>query len=365
MGRFELRRLKKYQTGGTTDRMELAIPVPKSPSGKIHRVCPSPCCLPGPFQFGDAPDGRILRDLHRSLVRRRLNTPGTTCPYCGRDDDDRAFNDPRDLEYAKRLVRWAAAEDAKDAFREMFRNFGRSLPRSGPISVKVETSTSHSPQPFFYREDLLREVSCDICSRSYGVYAAALFCPDCGARNIHVHFRREVELVIQQIEVARKTEESGNGELAYRLLGNAHEDVLTALEAYHKVIYKFLVAKRVTDPETVNKLCSKKHIGNAFQNVERGRGLYERFSFDPYGKLTPDEIECLNLNVHKRHVLGHNLGMADEAYAEVVSRTKKVGETVPVLADEVARFASVCEAVIVRLEEESPEFLPPNPIESE
>jgi hypothetical protein len=361
MGDINFKRLERYKTGGTADRMNLAVPLPKSPSGKIQRTCPSPSCVPGLFQLGPSADGRSIEDRHRPLVRRSPNIPGTTCPYCGTDGEDSSFRDPRDIEAAKKLVRWAATEDVRDAFRDMFRNFGRNLPRGGPISVKVSSSSTPTPQPLFFREDLLREVACDICSRTYGVYAAALFCPDCGARNIHVHFKRELELIHQQIEVVRKTEEVGNRELAYRLLGNAHEDVLTAFEAYHKAIYKFLVRRREADPEAVKKLCSKKHIGNCFQNIERGRALYERFAFDPYAALTPDALECLTLNIHKRHVLGHNLGMADESYTEVASSGKKVGQNVPVLANEIARFAAICEAVIVRLEEESPEFLPPTP----
>lgn len=359
MGDIEFRRLKRFRTGGTSQRMELSIPVPKSPTGKRHQVCPSPNCVPGAFQLGEGSAAHTLNEEHRGLVRRISGTPGMTCPYCGTDDLDQAFVDPRDVEAAKRLAVWAAKEDVKDAIRDMVQGFAKGFPKRGPISVKFSTSNSHTPQPFFYRNDLLREVSCDICTRSYGVYAAALFCPDCGARNIHVHFEREIELINQQIAFARQVEESGNGELAYRLLGNAHEDVLTALEAYHKAIYQFLVRKRVSDPETVEKLCSKKKIGNAFQSVERGRDLYQRFDYDPYGNLQSEELECLHLNVHKRHVIGHNLGVADEAYASnVVSRSEKVGETVPVLADDIARFAYICKAVIVRLEEESPEFLP-------
>lgn len=359
MNRFEFQRLRKYQTGGTHERMELSIPIPKSPTGKIHRVCPAATCIPGPFQMGGASESIAIQEKHYALMRRQPHTNGTTCPYCGTDDEDQKFNDPRDLVDVKRFAKWAAVEDAKDAFRNMFRDFGRGLPRGGPISAKFTSNPSHTPPPFFYREDLLREVTCDICSRSYGVYAAAIFCPDCGARNIHVHFRREVELINQQIGVSRKTGEDGNGELAYRLLGNAHEDVLTALEAYHKTIYKFLVRKRVADPQEVQKLCSKKHVGNAFQSIDRGRRMYARFGIDPYVRLASDELESLNLNVHKRHVLGHNLGMVDEAYIEVVSRSERVGRTVSVLADEVTRFASICEAVVIRLEEECPEFLPP------
>jgi len=38
-----------------------------------------------------------------------------------------------------------------------------------------------------------------------------------------------------------------------------------------------------------------------------------------------------DLNIHKRHVLGHNLGMADESYTELAIGGEKVGQNVPVL----------------------------------
>jgi flagellar biosynthesis/type III secretory pathway ATPase len=60
--------------------------------------------------------------------------------------------------------------------------------------------------------------------------------------------------------------------------------------------------------------------------------------------------------VEKRHVLGHNLGMIDESFTEF-AQAGKSGETVPLLADEVTRFAAVCRSVIVGLEEGNAEFL--------
>jgi hypothetical protein len=96
---------------------------------------------------------------------------------------------------------------------------------------------------------------------------------------------------------------------------------------------------------------AKKHIRNAFQRIDGGRSLYGRFNFDPYAALSSDEIERLDLNIQKRHVLGHNLGMADEAYTEVAKSGEKEGQNVRVLADDITQFAAVCEKVIVRLEE--------------
>src|SRR4051794_89309 len=97
MSEFRFRRLERFRTGGTDDQMYLAVPPPKSPTGKIHRVCPA-SCVPGLFQLGLCPDGRSIQEQHRSLVRRNPNTAGTTCPYCGTDGDDSSFTDPRDIE---------------------------------------------------------------------------------------------------------------------------------------------------------------------------------------------------------------------------------------------------------------------------
>ena len=278
-----------------------------------------------------------------------------TCPYCGSDapDDDYTFEE--DVEAAIEHVKWAAIEDVRDIVSDMISDLNHRF-QSGPLSCEVSSHPTYSAPPVVWRQDLLRALTCDICSRSYGVYAAALFCPDCGARNIHVHFRREVQLVNQQIELARKAENDGDGELAYRLLGNAHEDVLSAFEAYHKVIYRFLVRRRL--PAQAEELCSKKAVGNRFQNIQRGRDLYAKFGFDPYASLTEDDLKFLGVNIEKRHVLGHSLGMIDDSYADL-TQDGRPGETVPLLADDISRFASICESVIVWLEEQSPDFLPP------
>ena len=120
-----------------------------------------------------------------------------------------------------------------------------------------------------------KRMTCDICHRSYGVYAASLFCPDCGGRNIHVHFRREIQLIGQQIDLARKIGEDGDRKLAYRLLCNAHEDVLTAFEAYHKVIYRFLLKRRL--PAEADALARKRRSAIGFRTF-RGDGNFTRNS---------------------------------------------------------------------------------------
>src|SRR5256885_975016 len=81
----------------------------------------------------------------------------------------------------------------------MPQDFNSQQPSGGFISVRMDLKRSHRPKPLAIREDLLRDLECGICRRSYGVYAIALFCPDCGGPNLALHFQREVQLVREQI----------------------------------------------------------------------------------------------------------------------------------------------------------------------
>lgn len=345
MNDIRFRRLEQRGARRSGDRVELAMELPRTPKGMEMRRCPREECTPRLFQLGDVgAEGEWTGD--EKQLHRAPHSAGTTCPYCGHDaDDDHDFVDPRDIEALTEWFKWAALEDATDAFGDMLENVGRGLPRRGPISIEVKTNRRTRPEPRIWREDLLRDLTCAVCSRRYGVYAIALFCPDCGAPNLSVHFKRECELIDQQIELARQAE---NPELSFRLLGNAHEDVVTALETYLKTVYRYLVRKRFQNGEAA-KLTSSKSVGNAFQNIGRARERFERLEIDPFGTLDEDDLAYLRLNIEKRHVLGHNLGLADERYAEVASAAQP-GQTVVLLAYEVSRFAQLAARVVAALE---------------
>jgi hypothetical protein len=169
-------------------------------------------------------------------------------------------------------------------------------------------------------------------------YAISLFCPDCGAPNIHLHFAREAELAREQVELAGKLGPERQ-ELAYRMMGNAHEDVLTAFEATLKTVYLYKVAARET------AAADAKPVGNAFQNIERGRKRFAEFDFDPFGDLSSDALAVLTLNIQKRHVIGHNLGVADATFAEHAGEAR-LGETVPLVGDDILQFAGICQLVV-------------------
>lgn len=345
----KFRRLEKHRTGGTDDKMELSIPLPRTSSGKSYRLCKNEECVPRLFLLADNTNSLEIKKEFKGMIKRIPGEPGTTCPYCGLDGDDQDFIHPADIESAQKYVEWAAVQDMEDQVVKILKGLETRNRSSSGISIKVNVEKSRRFPPHVWREDLLRNLSCDICGREYGVYAIALLCPDCGAPNIHVHFQRELELVEKQIELAGNVDENDQ-ELAYRLLGNAHEDILTAFETYLKAIYKYLIIQRFPKEEA-DKLVGKKAIGNAFQNIERGSKLFNILGLNLYKDLLESDIEFLKLNIDKRHVVGHNLSIADEAYSTTADK-EDPGTTVTLLSDEMNKFGQICFSIVKGLEVE-------------
>jgi hypothetical protein len=247
-------------------------------------------------------------------------------------------------------------EDVGEWAEALAKEFNRSVGNlGGLLSVEMSVSRSHRSPPHPWREDLLRSMACHVCARPYGVYAIAYYCPDCGAANVATHFRREVALIIAQIDIAEATEAEGNRELAYRLLGNAHEDVVTAFETYLKSCFRLVAGKRWS-PSRLEELAPELR-GNPFQNLNRSRDIYAHLGLQLFQPLVESERDTLELNFDKRHILGHNLGMADERYLEA-AEDGSVGETVSLLANEVDIFASLALRIIEHVEASCPEFHP-------
>ncbi|MGY3610701.1 MULTISPECIES: hypothetical protein [unclassified Bradyrhizobium] len=53
----------------------------------------------------------------------------------------------------------------------------------------------------------------------------------------------------------------------------------------------------------------------------------------------------MTLNIQKRHVIGHNLGVADAAFAQHAADAR-LGETVPLVGDDILQFAEIGQMVV-------------------
>lgn len=334
---MRFKNLERFKTGGAGNTMLLSIPLPKTPDGRTYRYSPNECAHPRHFLLGDRIDSFILPQTPTPRMTHAPGTPGTTCPYSGVRADDNDFTHPDDIAAAREVVAHAVHNDVSEALHEMFAGLARNHSNSKYLQIKTGPRPSPKPAPRFGRTDLLRELVCDECGRDYGVYAISLFCPDCGAPNIHLHFAREVTLVREQVQIAANLVVH-QSELAYRLMGNAHEDVLTAFEAMLKTVY---LHKVESQPDGVEI----KSVGNAFQNIERARKRFAEFGFDPFACLTTETLAVLALNIQKRHVIGHNLGIADASFAEYAAEAR-LGETVSLVGDDILQFAEIGQMVV-------------------
>lgn len=332
-------RLNQYRTGGTSSQMKLALPLPRTPDGRVYRLSPNEHAQPRHFIIGQVVADVPLTDELRVRMKHEPRTKQTVCPYSGTVADDDAYVHPDDVKAALEMVAHDATEDLKEAVTQMFKDaFKSSSSRSG---FKFTPSASPSkPKPRFARQDLMRELVCDHCGRDYGVFAIGLFCPDCGAPNLRLHFARETELVDDQVSLAEAIGEEKN-ELAYRLLGNAHEDVLTAFEATLKSVYLYGKAQASVNPLP--------KVGNDFQNIEKATKRFAELGLNPFATLGDSETAALGLNIQKRHIIGHNLGVVDDKFA-THANDAKVGETVHLVGEDIRQFAAISQKVIDALD---------------
>ncbi|RRN65998.1 hypothetical protein [Caulobacter sp. 602-1] len=317
--------------------MKLSLPVPRTPDGRAYRFSPNEDAQPRHFVIGSVVADVPLTAELRARMKHDPHIPKTVCPYSGTIADDAAFTHPEDQKAARELVKHELDRDVEDAVAQMFKD---AFKGSKHVTFKPRNRSMPKPKPRFTRQDLMRELVCDHCGRDYGVFAIGLFCPDCGAPNLRLHFTREAELVDDQVSLAEQID-GDSEELAYRLLGNAHEDVLTAFEATLKAVYLYgkVQASAPLPPK----------VGNDFQNVEKGRKRFAELGIDPFVGLSDAELAALKLNIQKRHVIGHNLGVVDDKFA-THDGAAKVGETVHLVGEDIRQFAAISQKVVDALD---------------
>ena len=80
---MRLRNLEQYRTGGVGNDMQLSIPLPKTPDGRVYRYSPNANAHPRLFLLGDRVEGFALPETMTERMSQMPGTPGTRCPYSG------------------------------------------------------------------------------------------------------------------------------------------------------------------------------------------------------------------------------------------------------------------------------------------
>ena len=101
---MQFKNLGRFRTGGTGNNMQLCIPLPKTPDGRVYRYSPNENAHPRHFLLGNRVPDFVLPEALTSRMAHAPGTPGTICPYSGTLADDSDFTYPDDIAAAKEVV---------------------------------------------------------------------------------------------------------------------------------------------------------------------------------------------------------------------------------------------------------------------
>jgi len=348
---IKFKNLETFSKGKTGSTYNLELPTPTSSSGKSEMICKNVACKPQHFMMGPR-SVNIILELDKKTFKFEPGAVGVNCPYCGEGNYEQNLISDRDKKAAVKMVTEAVYADTANSFSDMLKKaFGNNR------SITVKTSPRAYPKYVRpYREDLLRNTECLDCGRCYGVYALAFFCPDCGSSNFMQHFNHESVLIDKQLALSVDVKESGDSELAYRLVGNALEDSLTVFETFLKRGFLLLekeynknLIEQSKDSQNIKspslKNTEEKDLKSRFQNLYNAHLKYLDIGIDIKLNVSETELQIISSITQKRHVIGHNLSLMDSNMVEKLDVDGE-GKTVPIAAKEVQDFLTSCVCVL-------------------
>lgn len=191
-----------------------------------------------------------------------------------------------------------------------------------------------------------RIITCDNCTGEYAVYGLSQYCPWCGKGNLKIHFQRNVGLITKLL-TNYEAIYNDDKEAGYLFLGDNLENCVGLFEGYLKQIYSMKIKERLTEEEAELKI---KSIGNKFQNISRAQTIFrEDLDIDILKDISPENIQYIQIQFSKRHLMTHNLGLVDEKYLSQVESWQKPGQEVPLDPTDITRTLEILNLIILNL----------------
>lgn len=298
---------------------QISIPMATDQDGFTGRECPVPTCE-GYFkvQFGTGiPQSGI--PCH--------------CPYCGHTASQDHFWTKEQLEYAKSV----AVRKITDALVADLKGLEFEQKPHGPFGIGFSMKLNTGPRPpvrFYCEKQLETTLICEACTLRYAVYGAFAYCPDCGIRN-------SGQILVMNLDLARKElrlAEAQDPELQRHLIEDALENAVSAFDGFGReaVRNRGLVASDRAAGEAIS-----------FQNLAKAATrLHDLFGFQLATSVSAADWQFALMAFQKRHVLGHRMGVVDEAYLrETLDTTAVLGRRIPVAREEVERVLRVVQVL--------------------
>jgi len=132
-------------------------------------------------------------------------------------------------------------------------------------------------------------------------------------------------------------------EAGYHLLGNCLEDCVSLFEGFLKVIYANRLRERCDAKEYSRKIAQ---LHNSFQNLSKARQIFqEDLNIDILSGISQEDLNFMELQFAKRHVITHNLGLVDEKFRKQASSWQTTGQDVGLDASDIEKLLNLIEEV--------------------
>ena len=214
------------------------------------------------------------------------DTTAMYCPYCQTNADSDQFFTKEQIAYAQSVALGAFQSEILDGLRDSAK--GMTLETGGLLNIKVSAEVTGEEITIEHYTDqaLETEVTCETCGLSYKIYGVFATCPDCATHN-------SKQILTTNLEVLRKQLDSATDETHARLL----KDAVSIFDAYGRTTTEHHTGTRIS-----------------FQNLVGAEKNLQVHGLSLRAHTTREEWEFLTRSFQKRHVLTHNLGVADEDY---------------------------------------------------
>lgn len=344
---MDFNEMEKYHKGKSPDGKErFNIPLKPDESGMIGRECPNEECQPKYFKISTTIPDEMSEEIEN------FSQIDLICPYCGKKDNTQNFLTKSQLEWVESMI----FKDIADEFQKVLSTSLNTPKQSkGTLSFHLSYKQGSLPSARHYVEEKLKkDIFCDNCGFNYAIYGISFHCPLCGRGNLIQHLNQSADIIKVLIEESERISKERNHETGQRMVENALEDVVTLFETFLKLIYFYKIKKEFPKEDVEKKINS---IGTNFQRIDAaGSHFTKNLKFSLYDGISEGDMDFLQNEFLKRHVLTHNMGLIDKKYLKRAKSYDREGAELNITAEDVLKTLNVVQNIIfnaVKVIEES------------
>jgi len=325
--------MKQFHRGKDNQGRDMFnIPLQPDDDGMVGRECPNADCQPRYFKI--TPPDHLQSD---GAGQAKPPVESLCCPYCARRDGFQQFTTEEQIQWVKSLMLRDVVRQVQRTLQSAFRTHTRPA-HGGIFTVRLSYKPGRLPSVRHYAEKRLRNiVRCDQCNETYAVYGVAPVCPFCGMGNLSLHLKRSLGVILSLLEFRPEVEAKAGQDAGYHLLGNCLEDCISLFEGFLKVIYERALPASLSLQDRRNAV---EAFRNTFQSLSRAQTAFQaELSYDLFQAVSALDLDFLEVQFAKRHVITHNLSLVDGRYRTQADAWQRSGQDLDLSPEDVLRLA--------------------------